>query len=216
MKRTRLNTIVISRDRTRWAAEVVDAEDSFLLQLAKAIQTWLWIEGELFSLYSMFMQGANAHLVSATFNSIQSVDAKLALLNSCFTLVFERGSDDLKTWKGLFGRLEKLNKQRNKIVHEPVSLHYSKGVLTDVKLGPSYSNSLALVKGQTTHQGKPVVSADYNPSSVYILEDHRLTQPGVTALERTFRAAALELRAYREHVAPKVASALQAVRKPRA
>ncbi|WP_338413491.1 hypothetical protein [uncultured Sphaerotilus sp.] len=193
----------------------MNSEDSFLLQLAKAIQTWLWIEGELYSLYSMFMQGANSHLISATFNSIQSVDAKLALLNCCFTLVFERGSDDLKSWRKLVGKLEKLNKQRNKIVHEPVSLHYSRGVLSEVKIGPSYSNSLALAKGQTTHQGKPVVSADYDPSKVYILEDHRLTQTGVSALERTFKAAALEMRAYRELVAPKVASALQAAQKPR-
>ena len=194
----------------------MDTEDSFLLQLSKAIQTWLWIEGELYSLYSLFMQGANSHLISATFNSIQSVDAKLALLNSCFTLVFERGSEDLKTWKVLFGKLEKLNKQRNKIVHEPVSLHYVKGVLSEVKLGPSHSNSLALAKGQTTHQGKPVVSADYNPSKVHILEDHRLTQSGVAALERTFKAAALEMRAYRGVITPKVAASLLAARKPRA
>lgn len=194
----------------------MDTEETFLLQLSKAIQTWLWIEGELYSLYSMFMQGANPHLISVTFNSIHSVDAKLALLNSCFTLAFERGSDDLKTWKTLFGRLTKLNKQRNKIVHEPVSLHYVQGVLSEVKLGPSYSNSLALAKGQTTHQGKPVVSADYNPSKVHILEGHRLTQSGIAALERTFKTAALEMRAYRELVTPKVSAALQAARKPRA
>jgi hypothetical protein len=192
----------------------MDPEDSFLLELAKAIQTWLWVESEMYSLYSMFMQGANPHLISATFNSIQSVDAKLVLLNSCFTLVFERGSDDLKNWKTLYGKLDKLNKQRNKIVHEPVSLHYVKGVMKEVKLGPSHWNSLALVKGQTTHQGKPVVSADYNPSKVKILEDHRLTQSAVVALESTFRAAAREIQAYRELIAPKVGAALQAARKP--
>ena len=193
----------------------MDAEDSFHLQLAKSIQAWLWIEAELYSLYSMFMQGANSHLISATFNNIQSIDAKLALLNSCFTLVFERGSEDIKNWKVFFGKLEKLNKQRNKIVHEPVSLHYKKGVLHEIKLGPSYSNSLALTKGQTTHQGKPVVSADYDPSKVYILEDHRLTQNGVAALEATFKATALELRGYREAIAPKVSAALKAAHKPR-
>lgn len=194
----------------------MDAEESFLLQLSKAIQTWLWIEGELYALYAMFMQGANTHLVSATFNSIQSVDAKLALLNSCFTLAFERGSDDLKSWKNHFGKVEKLNKSRNKLVHEPVSLHYVKGALSEVSLGPSYSNSLALVKGQTTHQGKPVVSADYNPSKVHILQDHRLSQSRVAALESAFREAAIELRAFRESVAPKVASALMAAQRPRA
>ena len=192
-----------------------DPEDSFHLQLAKAIQTWLWIEGELYSLYSMFMSGANSHLISVTFNSIQSVDSKLALLNSCFTLVFDRGSADLKAWKMIFGKVEKLNKKRNKIVHEPVSLHYGKGTLTEITLGPSSSNALALVKGQTTHQGKPVVAGEYNPSKVHTLEDHRLTHTGLVALENTFRATAQEMRTFRETVSPKVAAALQAARKPR-
>ncbi len=192
----------------------MEPEDPFLLQLAKAIQTWLWVEGELFSLYSMFMQGANSHLISATFNSIHSVEAKLALLNSCFVLVFERNGDDLRSWKALLRKLEQLNKKRNKLVHEPVSLHYNKGTTT-VSLGPSFTNALALAKGQTTHQGKPVVSADYNPSKVWVLEDHRLSQSGVASLERTFRATARELQAYRESIAPKVAAALQSAKKER-
>ena len=194
----------------------MDAEHLFHLQLARAIQAWLWIEHELLSLYSMFMQGANSHLVSATFNNIQSIDAKLTLLNACFTLVFERGGVDLKSWKALQSRLDKLNKQRNKIVHEPVSLHYKKGKLHEIKLGPSYSNALALTKGQTTLQGKPVVSADYDPSKVHILEDHRLDQNGVAALERSFKATAIQMREFRDTIAPKVAAAINAARKPRA
>lgn len=190
----------------------MDIEDPFLLQLAKAIQTWLWIEGELYSIYAMFMQGANNHMVSATFNNIQSVDAKLVLLNSCFTLVFARDSEDFHSWKTLFQKIDKLNKKRNKLVHEPVSISYEKGVPTFISLGPSYLNALALVKGQTTHQGSPVVSAEYSPAKVRILQDHRLTQAGVAALERTFRSTAAELRTYRESVAPKVAAAVTAAK----
>ncbi len=192
----------------------MEIDDPFLLQLAKAIQTWLWVESELFSLYSMFMQGANGHLVSATFNSIHSVDAKLALLNSCFVLLFERNGEELRTWKSLLGKLNKLNKKRNKLVHEPVSIQYNNGATT-VSLGPSYFNALALVKGQTTHQGQPVVSADYSPSKVWILEDRRLTKSDIGALESTFRAIAHEVRAYRESVAPKVTAALLAAKKER-
>lgn len=165
-------------------------------------------------MYSMFMQGANSHLVSATFNGIQSVDAKLALLNSCFVLVFERNGDDLQSWKALQSKLEKLNKKRNKLVHEPVSNYYYKGTRT-VSLGPSFLNALALVKGQTTHQGQPVISSKYNPSKVWILEGHRLSETGVIALENTFRATAHELRAYRQSVAPKVAEAIMAAKKRR-
>lgn len=193
----------------------MDAEDSFLLQLAKAIQAWLWIEGELYSFYSVFMQGANSHLISATFNSIQSVDSKLELLNSCFSLTFERGGDDLKRWKVLREKVEKLNKKRNKIVHEPVSLHYAKGILSEIYLKPSYLNALALVKGQTAHQGKPVVSDAYNPSKVKILEDHRLTKTGVATLERTFRETAVEMSEFRRLIAPKINLALKAAQRDR-
>jgi len=77
----------------------VDDEDRFHLQLAKTIQAWLWIESQLYSLYAMLMRGANSHLVSATFNNIQSVDAKLGLLNSCFALVFAENSEERKSWK---------------------------------------------------------------------------------------------------------------------
>jgi hypothetical protein len=194
--------------------KTMDIEDPFLLQLAKAIQTWLWIETEIYSLYSVFMKGANSHLVSATFNSIHSFEAKLSLLNSCFVLVFDRHSEELGAWKGLRTKLEKLNQKRNKLVHEPVSIHYNNGTTT-VSLGPSYFNALALVKGQTTHQGQPVVSAEYNLSNVFILEDHRLSQVAVAALERTFRSTAKDVRSYRESIEPKVATAIQAAKKER-
>jgi hypothetical protein len=190
----------------------VDIEDSFLLQQAKAIQTWLWIESELFSMYSMFMQGANNHLVSATFNCIQSVDSKLALLNTCFVLVFERNGDELRSWKTLQSKLGKLNKKRNKLVHEPVHIHYNNGNTT-ISQGPSYFNALVLARGQTTLQSAPTVSADFHPSKVCILDDHRLSQSDVATLEKTFRETAHELQAYRESVAPKVANALLAAKK---
>jgi uncharacterized protein with von Willebrand factor type A (vWA) domain len=187
----------------------VEIEDPFLLQLAKAIQAWLWIEGELYSMYSMFMQGANSHLVSVTFNGIQSVDAKLELLNSCYSLVFGRGSEELRAWKALRLKIEKLNKRRNKIVHEPVSIHYKNGRPSEVSIGPSLMNALALVKGQTTHQGNPVVSAEYNPSKVWVLEDHKLTQSDVATLEHTFKDAAREMRVYEANVRPKITATLR-------
>jgi hypothetical protein len=180
----------------------VNVEDPFLLQVAKAIQKWLWVETEMQVLYAMFMDGAHRNLVSATFNSIHSVDAKLALLNACFVLVFDRQSDELRSWKAMHKKLEKLNKLRNKLVHEPASVQHDKGGVT-VSLGPSRFNALALVKGQTTHQGLPVVSAEYDPSKVQILQDHRLSQADVAATERKFWSAAGELRSYRESIAPK-------------
>jgi hypothetical protein len=190
----------------------VDDEDRFHLQLAKTIQAWLWIESELYLLYAMLMRGANTHLVSATFNNIQSVDAKLGLLNSCFTLVFTKDSEERKTWKTLFDKVEKLNKKRNKVVHEPVSVLVCKGVRT-VSLGPSHFNALALVKGQTTHLGGPVVSAEYDPKNAKLLQDHRLDLHGLTVLNRTFKSVSFELRVFRERVSPVVSAALRAANK---
>lgn len=193
----------------------MDQEDSFLLQLAKAIQTWLWIESELYFMYAMFMKGANSHLISATFNNVQSIDAKLVLLNSCFNLVFTRGGQELKTWKSHCAKLERLNKKRNKLVHEPVSILYSGNGTVTVRQGPSFWNALAIVKGQTSHQGGPVVSAKYKPSEAKILEDHRFLEHDVYALSNQFRDTAHELEAFRKEMEPKVTKALRSAKRRR-
>lgn len=191
----------------------MDDEDFFHLQLAKTIQAWLGIESDLYSLYAMLMQGANSHLISATFNSIQSVDAKLYLLNSCFTLVFSRISDDLKEWRSLSRKIEKLNKKRNKIVHEPISILHSKGERT-ILLGPSHMNAMALVKGQTTHKGEPIISAEYNPQEAKLLKDHQMDLRALISLERAFKATSTELSAFREKVTPTIAAAVNAASRP--
>jgi len=193
----------------------MDDEDNFHRQLGKAIQAWLWIESDLYALYAMFMQGANSHLVSVTFNSIQSVDAKLYLLNSCFVLVFGQHSNYLKDWKTLFSKIEKLNKKRNKIVHEPVTILHAKGKRS-ISLGPSHMNAMALVKGQTTHKGGAVVSATYVPKGAKLLQDHQMDLIALVSLECTFKAVSNELRLLREKVSPLVAAAVKATKGPRA
>lgn len=162
----------------------------------------------------MLMQGANPHLISVTFNNIQSVDAKLQLLNSCFSLVFDRSSDELKEWKALFKKIEKLNKKRNKIVHEPVSILNNKGKQT-ISLRPSVMNAMALVKGQTTHQGSPVVSDIYDPKEAKLLQDHEMDLRALVSLERTFKDTSAKLRAFREKVSPAVAAAVEVARRAR-
>jgi hypothetical protein len=192
-----------------YGAIIVDDKDEFLLQLARSIQAWLWIEADLYVLYAILMQGANPHLVSVTFNNIQSVDAKLHLLNSCFALVFGRGTDEIKEWKALFSKVEKLNKKRNKIVHEPVSILHSKGKQT-ISLGPSFMNSMALVKGQTSHKGGPVASAMYDPRAVKLLEGHKMDLNALFSLECDFKAASNELKAFQKKISPVVGAAIKA------
>jgi hypothetical protein len=190
----------------------MDLEDSFMLQLAKAIQTWLWVESELYLIYAMLMKGANSHLVSVTFNSIQSIDAKLVLLSSCLQLAFARNSQETAAWRALRSKVENLNRKRNKLVHEPVHIHYNKGTTT-VSQGPSYFNALSLVKGQTTHQGGPVISSKYDPTKARILEDHRFTEGDLYRLQIGFREAAHELQAFREAMDAKVAKALNSAKR---
>ena len=178
----------------------MDPEDRFYCQLAKSIQAWLWVEAEVYFLYLDFMQGANQHLISVTFNHIQSFDSKLALLNSCFALALDAKSAEWKSWRQLRSRAENLNKKRNKIVHEPAILSVE-GNQTSIAISPSHFNSLALVQGKTTHKG-PVMTPTYKPSGVRILEDHLLDLQKLRALERTFKDFSRELREFREVVAP--------------
>jgi hypothetical protein len=190
----------------------VHSEDVFYLQLAKTIQAWLWVESELQQLYATLMRGANPHLVSVTFNCVQSVDSKLALLNSCLALLLVHESDERKKWKAIFGKVEKLNKKRNKVVHEPVSILYDKGTKT-VSLGPSHQNALALVKGQTTHRGGPVISGTYDPKQAKLLKDHQLDLNDLYKLEESFKSASHELGEFCAEIAPLVSAAVKAARK---
>jgi hypothetical protein len=191
----------------------VDDEDEFLRQLGQTIQSWLWVEAELYALYALVMRGANSHLVSVTFNNIQSVGAKLGLLNSCLALILPKKEAEWLHWRRLFNKADSLNKKRNKIVHEPMVISVAEG-RRSVAIAPSHFNALALVKGQTTHKGV-VVTSSYKPSGIKVLADHTVDLRGLRALERTFKDFSHELRAFRQRVQPLVASALSAAQNAR-
>lgn len=186
----------------------MDPEESFHCQLGRTIQAWLWVESQFYLLYALLMKGANGHLVSVTFNHIQSVDAKLGLLSSCLALVLDKERLEWKLWKSLFNKAEKLNKRRNKIVHEPVVKSFSRGRQT-IAVSPSHFNALALVKGQTTNKSI-VVSDGYKPSQAKVLVDHTIDLAGLHSLEREFKSFSLELRKFQDQVEPIVKAALSA------
>jgi hypothetical protein len=178
----------------------MDDEDLFHCHVGRTIQSWLLVEAEFYGLYALLMRGANSHLVSATFNNIQSVDAKLSLLNSCLALVLPKDGPEWKLWRGIFNKAEKLNKKRNKIVHEPVVVSVAKGLRT-VAIQPSYFNALALAKGQTTNKGT-VVNANYKPSQAKLLVDHMIDLYGLYTLERTFEDFSIELQEFHKRIKP--------------
>ncbi len=189
----------------------MDTEDDFHCQLGRTIQSWLWVESEVYALYALLMKGANSHLVSATFNNIQSVDVKLGLLNSCLALILPKSESEWLRWKRLFNKADKLNKKRNKIVHEPVVISVSKGSRS-IAIKPSSFNALALVKGQTTHKGA-VVTASYRPSAAKVLADHTIDIYGLYELERAFKEFSGEVEEFRKQIGPVVLSALSAAKK---
>ena len=185
----------------------MDKEEQFYSQLGKTIQAWLWVETELYFIYAQLMKGANHHLVSATFHKIQSVDSKLSLINACLSLVLDAEGEEWKCWKNLFKKALKLNKKRNKIVHEPAVISVKNGVQT-IFISPSHFNSMALAKGQTTYKG-PVVSAKYTPQQAKVLADHKLETLELYALERAFKDFSHGLHAFRESIESVVAEAIR-------
>ena len=189
----------------------MDTEDDFHCQLGRTIQSWLWVESELYALYALLMNGANSHLVSATFNNIQSVDVKVGILNSCLALILPKSESEWLRWKRLFNKADKLNKKRNKIVHEPVVISVSKGSRS-IAIEPSSFNALALVKGQTTHKGA-VVTASYRPSAAKVLADHTIDIYGLYELERAFKEFSGEVEEFRKQIGPVGLSALAAAKK---
>ncbi|MBL4573116.1 MAG: hypothetical protein JKY86_08585 [Gammaproteobacteria bacterium] len=164
-------------------------------------------------LYALMMKGANSHLISVTFNNIQSVDAKLFLLTSCFSLFSPRNEDlsKLVEWKSLRKKVQKLNKKRNKIVHEPITLEIRNG--KEIKsITPSIFNALPLVIGQTTNKST-VISEDYTPSNAILLDAHRIDIVDLIQLERMFKEQATELSQFKKKVSKFIAAALQSANK---
>ncbi len=68
-------------------------EESFFQQLGKSIQAWLWVESEVYFIYAAIMDNANQHLVSVTFNHIESFESKLTLIDRCLKLILKQDSE---------------------------------------------------------------------------------------------------------------------------
>jgi PHD/YefM family antitoxin component YafN of YafNO toxin-antitoxin module len=178
----------------------VDEQDEFYSQLAKAIQAWGGVETEMYLLYALLMKGANSHLVSVTFHHIESFEAKTQLLDSCLRLLFSRDSDEYKSGKALLNESKKLNKIRNKIVHEPVIIRVRNGV-ESIAISPSYFNSLALTKGQTTYHG-PVIVSTYRPSIAKITDEHKIDIRKLIVIRQQFKDCTLKIRDYKNKILP--------------
>ena len=153
------------------------------------------------------MKGAHTHLVSVTFHGIQSVEAKLSLLDSCLALVLAKDTPDWKTWRTIYKKAKRLNGKRNKIVHEPVSLRYKGSQLIQIAISPSHSNALAIAKGQTTYSGA-TVGGGYSPSAAKLLPDHKIEMHQLFALEQEFKAFSEELQEFRTKIEAIVDTAL--------
>ncbi|MFH1548536.1 MAG: hypothetical protein ABID32_04420 [Candidatus Omnitrophota bacterium] len=184
-------------------------EDYFYQQLGKSIQAWLCVESEVYFLYSAIMYRANQHLISVTFNHIQSFRSKIALIDSCLKLVLDRKSEKWKQWKLLYKKAENLNLKRNKIVHEPVIQGVEDGVKS-IFIAPSCFNALALVKGQTSHTG-PVITSEYKPSQAKMLNDHKVNLNQLRKFEGLFKDFSIELNEFKKSIIPLIKEANKSV-----
>ena len=94
-------------------------ETKFLKQLGATIQIWLGIEHQIYVIYAGLMKGADKGAVSVTFHHIQSFDSRITMVDKCLKIRLDKEKDKelLKKWGNIKNRTDKLNKQRNEIVH---------------------------------------------------------------------------------------------------
>jgi len=186
-------------------------EEYFYQQLGKSIQAWLWVESEMYFLYSAIMDSANQHLVSVTFNHIESFESKVTLIDRCLKLILKQNSDEYEKWKKLRAKAKKLNLKRNKIVHEPVHMCMQGDDMKSISISPSYFNALALVKGYTKHSG-PVLTTEYKPSQAKLLDEHKIDLYQLGRLENSFKSLSRELSEFKENITPLLEEAHKSVK----
>lgn len=176
---------------------MIDEEDEFYCQLAKAIKAWNWVEDEFYQLYATIMQGANHHLISVTFHHIESFESKLQLIEHCLKLLFDRASNEFKEGKKIIKKArEDLNKKRNRLVHEPVIMSHKNG-LNEFLIHPSHFDARAITKGRTTYNG-PVINSDYKPNMAKITGDHEIKILDLFEIERVFKEFSREIKNYND------------------
>jgi len=186
-------------------------EESFFQQLGKSIQAWLWVELEVYFIYAAIMDNANQHLVSVTFNHIESFESKLTLIDRCLKLILKQDSEEYKRWKKLRKKAKNLNLKRNKIVHEPVCICMQGSDVKSIYISPSFFNALALVKGHTSHS-RPVITAEYKPSQAKVLDEHKVDFFQLRKIESSFKIFSNELSEFKKSIAPIIKRAHKSVK----
>ncbi len=186
-------------------------EDYFYQQLGKSIQAWLWVESEMYFLYSAIMDSANQHLVSVTFNHIISFESKITLIDRCLKLILKQDSKEYKQWKKYRKKAKDLNLKRNKIIHEPVVISMQGDDVKSISISPSFFNALALVKGLTSHSG-PVITSEYNPSQAKVLDEYKVDLYQLRKIESSFKNFSNELGEFRKSIDPLIKKAHKSVK----
>ena len=186
-------------------------EDYFYIELGKTIQSWLWIESEMYRLYSAIMGEANHHLVSVTFHHVESFESKCTLIDRCLKLMLDQKSEEYINWKKLRKKAQKLNLKRNKIVHEPVIISMQGSKIKNIYISTSFSNALALVKGHTSHQG-PIMTIEYTPSQAKIKSEHKIDYLKLITIGKSFKDLSAELGKFKESILPIINNAHENVK----
>jgi len=185
----------------------IDQKEYFYCELGETIQEWGRVELGVYQLYLVIMDGANQHSVSVTFNHIQSFESKVKLIDSCLKLLLDTDSQEFKDWKKYRKEARDLNDKRNIIVHGSVKFSSK-----EIFIGPSYFDSLALVKNKTTHKG-PVISGDYEPKLAKLEDIHKIYISDLQKFKYKFQKFSDKLEDFRKRIAPLIKEAHKNARK---
>jgi len=121
--------------------ELEEAEERFRQSLRPVIfarvftdtfLSWQSVEAELFLIFNTLFTEASGRLISASFHSVISLDARLAMISSLAEMQLIEHPALLEEWGTLTNKVRKTSKKRNYLAHFSLHEHTTK---TGVELG---------------------------------------------------------------------------------
>lgn len=128
-----------------WAEQADNVVREFKLLFAETLIAWQQVELVSYLFYASLMRPANPRMVSATWHTILSFDAKIGLTHNCIFFFSDQTIKD--QWQAIKPRLEKSSRNRNSIVHGVFGIEMKKSVATPT-IHQSFVDATALSKNR--------------------------------------------------------------------
>nr|CAD6611011.1 hypothetical protein RKHAN_02357 [Rhizobium sp. Khangiran2] len=122
--------------------------DYLFQTFGRALAHWSSVEHRCYVFYYALMSGANPHLISVNWHSIQSFDNKITLLDRCAMFAISRTAY-ADGWSPLVKRLRSASNERNIIAHSSImSRVLEDGIPSPLYFGPSILDATAKIRGR--------------------------------------------------------------------